>query len=321
MEDNLRDEISTQKMAQLACMSPYYFKRMFSYIAGVPLAEYIRRRRLTKAAFDLQSGDKVIDVALRYGYESPTAFNRAFQAVHGITPSAAQKPDVVLKAFPQISFQITIKGVTEMDYRIAEKEAFRVVGVRTSLCADMEVNFKNATPFWEKTIADGLVKEILGLMNSELYGLLAVSVMSEDNESGHYYICAATDKAVPSGMFEVTVPKHTWAIFSGSGHPSGIGDLQKRIFSEWLPTSGYEWANSFDVEVYLNDDPVNMKYEVWMPVIKKVQSNHQKAVEILPFGVEQGDNIMPKQTIPFADFVVSAGDEHTEFIEQMHEYI
>ena len=270
MEDNLDGEISIEKAAKLAACSQYHFQRMFSYIIGVPLSEYLRRRRLTKAALDLQSGDKVIDVALRYGYDSPTAFNRAFQNVHGVSPSVAQKPDTMLKAYPRVSFQITIKGAEEMDYRIVEKEAFRVVGVRTHLSDDMEENFKNITPFWQETIASGLTKEIFGLMNNEPIGLLAISTCNGPNKENFYYICTATDKPAPAGMFEEKIPKHTWAIFSGSGHPSSIGDLQKRIFTEWLPTSGYEWANVPDVEVYLDDDPVNMKYEVWMPVVKKV---------------------------------------------------
>ena len=270
IEDNLDGEISIEKAAQLACCSQYHFQRMFSYIIGVTLSEYLRRRRLTKAAFDLQGGDKVVDVALRYGYDSPTAFNRAFQVVHGISPSTAQKPDTILKAFPRIHFQITIKGVTEMDYRIVEKEGFRAVGVRTHLSGDMEENLKNITPFWQKTIDAGLTKEIAALMNAEPMGLLAVSTCDESNEGSYYYICVATDKPIPSGMFEVNVPKYTWAIFPGSGHPSSISDLYKRIFSEWQPTSGYEWAAMTDVEVYLDDDPVNMKYEVWMPVVKKV---------------------------------------------------
>jgi len=242
---------------------------MFSYIIGVPLSVYIRNRRLTKAALDLQNGEKVIDVALRYGYESPTAFNRAFQTVHGISPSVAQKPDTVLKAFPRVSFQITVKGVTEMEYRIVEKEGFRVVGVRTHISADIEENYKIVTPFWEETINAGLTKQITDLMNTEPFGLLAVSTADESGKGGYYYICAATDKPLPDGMLEVDVPKHTWAIFSGSGHPSSIAELFKRIYSEWQPTSGYEWADMIEVEVYLNDDPVDMKYEVWMPVKKK----------------------------------------------------
>ena len=269
MEHNLDGEIAVETAAQIACCSQYHFQRMFSYIIGVPLSEYLRRRRLTKAALDLQNGAKVIDTALRYGYESPTAFNRAFKAMHGVSPSVAQKPDTILKAFPRISFQIIIKGAIEMDYRIVEKEAFRVVGTRTNLSSDLEKNFKIVTPFWEQTINAGLTKQIVSMMNSEPLGLLAVSTADEANQGGYYYICTATDQAVPEGMFELTIPKHTWAIFPGSGHPSSIGDLFKRIYAEWQPTSGYEWADMIEVEVYLDDDPVNMQYEVWMPIIKK----------------------------------------------------
>ena len=103
IEDNLKSEIEYEMAAKIACCSTYHFQRMFSYIAGVPLSEYIRNRRLTMAALDLQNGDKVIDVALRYGYESPTSFNRAFQKVHGVSPSAAQKEGTALKAFPPLA--------------------------------------------------------------------------------------------------------------------------------------------------------------------------------------------------------------------------
>ena len=160
-----------------------------------------------------------------------------------------------------------------MDYRIVEKEGFRVVGARIHIGADMgnaEVVAKKITPFWEETISSGLTKEIFALANSWPMGLLAVSIADETGKGGYYHICASTDKPVPEGMFEVNIPKHTWAIFPGSGHPSSIADLYKRIFSEWQPISGYEWADTIDVEVYLDDDPVDMKYEVWMPVVKKV---------------------------------------------------
>ncbi len=268
MEDNLDGELSVDKAAQLACMSKYHFQRMFPFIAGVPLAEYVRRRRLTKAAFDLQNGDKVIDVALRYGYDSPTAFNRAFQSVHGMAPSAAQKPNATLKAYPRISFQITIKGVVEMEYRIAKKEAFRVVGVRDPLNPNEEESFQRVPVFWQETFQSGVIPQITGLMNAEPKGLLGVSTCNGDKEWNYYYIAVATDKEMPEGLFEYTVPEHTWAIFPGSGSPGSIQDLQKRIFAEWLPTSGYEWANAPDVEVYLDNDPSNMKYEVWLPITK-----------------------------------------------------
>ena len=268
MEDNLEGEISIEKAARLACCSQYHFQRMFSYIIGAPLSEYLRRRRLTKAALDLQNGDKVIEVAMRYGYDSPTAFNRAFQAMHGVSPSAARKPDTILKAFPRVSFQLTIKGVTEMDYRIVKKEAFRIVGVRDPLLPDVEESFKRVPVFWQEVGQRGQIPAIAGLMNAEPMGILGVSTCNGENEENFYYIAASTDKPVPDNMFEFTVPENTWAIFPGSGSPISIQELQMRIFSEWLPTSGYEWANSPDVEVYLDNNPTDMKYEVWMPIKK-----------------------------------------------------
>jgi AraC family transcriptional regulator len=286
MEDNLDGEISYEEAARYACSSVYHFQRMFSYIAGIPLSEYLRRRRMTRAALDLQKGGRVLDVALRYGYESPTAFNRAFRAIHGVAPSAAQKPDTVLKAYPRIGIQLSMKGEVEMEYRIVKKEAFRVVGVRdpiniASLTGnsdtlkdfdpdDIAESFRRIPEFWREAAQSGKIAQACALMEGEPMGLLGVSDCTDDGGSGFYYIAAATEKPVPDGMYECLVPACTWAIFTGSGLPASIGDLQKRIYAEWLPTSGYEWDNAPDIEVYLDDNPVNMKYEVWLPVVKKV---------------------------------------------------
>jgi AraC family transcriptional regulator len=226
-----------------------------------------------------------LDVALRYGYESPTAFNRAFQSVHGVTPSAAQKTNTRLKAFPRIGFQVSIKGEVEMEYRIVKKDAFRMVGVREPLMIaplpeksdigkdfnydQVEESFKRVPIFWQEMTQNGKIAEICTMIDNEPLGLLGVSDCSDVGGSNFYYIAAATDKPAPNGMCEFTVPTSTYAVFSGSGLPSSIQDLQKRIYAEWMPTSGYEWANAPDIEVYLNDDPVNMKYEVWLPVTKK----------------------------------------------------
>jgi AraC family transcriptional regulator len=269
IEDNLDGEISLEKAACIAYSSQYQFQRIFSYMAGIPLSAYIRQRRLTKAAVDLQNGGKVIDVALRFGYNSATAFNRAFQAVHGISPSAAQKPKILLKAYPRITFQIIIKGVTQMEYRIVKKEAFRIVGVRTPLKPEVEANFKNLPVFWDKTFKSGIIPQILGLMNGEPQGLLGASTDSRGESENYYYIAVVSDKPVPENMFEFNIPANTWAVFSGSGKPQSIQELQKRIFTEWQPSSGYEWASETNIEVYLDDDPVSMKYEVWLPVVKK----------------------------------------------------
>ncbi|MDR1736695.1 MAG: AraC family transcriptional regulator [Oscillospiraceae bacterium] len=266
VEENLDGEISFERAARIAYSSQYQFQRLFSYMVGIPLAAYIRQRRLTKAAFDLQGGDRVIDVSARYGYDSPTAFNRAFQSIHGVTPTAARKPDTVLKSFPRVSFQITIKGAAEMEYRIVSKDAFRIVGVREPISTDAEENFKCVPEFWQRTAP--LIPKICALMNAEPMGLLGASVADGEDEN-FYYIASATDMPVPEGMYESVIPASTWAIFTGSGSPGSIADLQRRVFSEWLPTSGYEWATSADIEVYLNDDPVDMKYEVWLPIVKK----------------------------------------------------
>ncbi|MDR2888423.1 MAG: AraC family transcriptional regulator [Lachnospiraceae bacterium] len=286
MEDNLDGEISYEEAARRAGSSVYHFQRMFSYLTGVPLSEYLRRRRMTKAAFDLQQGSKVLEVALRYGYESPTAFNRAFQAVHGSAPSAAYKSDTVLKSFSRIGFQFSIKGEEEMEYRIVKKESFRVVGVREPIQiapltsksgmgkdfdpADVAESFKRVPLFWQESGQNGKLAQVCGLIEKEPLGLLGISDCTEEGGSSYYYIAAATDRAVPEGMYECVVPACTWAVFSGAGLPSSIADLQKRIFAEWLPASGYEWDNAPDIEVYLDDNPEYMKYEVWLPVVSKI---------------------------------------------------
>jgi len=139
IEDHLEEDIDYEEAARIACCSTFHFQRMFSYIAGVPLSEYIRRRRMTCAGLALQRSEtKVIDLALRYGYDSPTAFTRAFTGVHGMPPSEARQPGIVLKAYPRISFLITIKGDAEMNYRIEHKEAFRIVGAKRHYCLDVE---------------------------------------------------------------------------------------------------------------------------------------------------------------------------------------
>ncbi len=128
IENNLDNEISYEEAAKIACCSPYYFQRMFTYVAGIPLSEYIRRRRMTQAAFELQSTDaKVLDVALKYGYTSPTSFNRAFQSVHGISPACAKSQGSVLHAYPPIKFQVQVTGGEAMPYRVESKESMRIV--------------------------------------------------------------------------------------------------------------------------------------------------------------------------------------------------
>lgn len=272
IEANLRGTIEYDVAARLACCSTFQFQRMFSYIAGVPLSEYIRRRRMTTAAFDLQTTrTKIIDIALQYGYESPTSFNRAFQSVHGISPSAARAEGAALKAFPRISITISIKGDVEMNYKIEQKEAFRIVGVGEGIKMDMEKAFARVPKFWQETIQAGMIPNILGMLNQPPYGLLGVS-SSTNSTNFDYYIAVASDKPLPEGMTEFQVPACTWAVFECIGPmPQAIQELQKRIITEWLPTSGYEYADAPDIEVYTEGDQQSPSYrsEVWLPVVKK----------------------------------------------------
>mgnify|MGYP001057594912 FL=1 len=268
IEEHLADGIDMDKLGKIACCSSYHFQRMFTYMAGVPLSEYIRRRKMSLAAVDLQGKDrKIIDVAAKYGYSSPTAFNRAFQSVHGIAPSAVKNEGVSVKSFPPIQFKITVKGVEEMNYRIETKDAFRITGVSVPLNKDIEKNFAVIPSKWQEIAMDGTLQKLIGMMDTEPMGVLGVSTCN-DTEPWRYYIAVSTKKT-GEDLEEYMVPAATWAIFPGEGTNQSIQELEQRIVTEWLPTSGYEYGNAPDVEVYLNPDPQNAKYEVWIPVVKK----------------------------------------------------
>ena len=267
LEGQLKEEIDLDKAAQIACCSTYHFQRMFGYMAGMSLSEYVRRRRMSLAAVDLQAPEaKIVDVALQYGYASPTAFNRAFQAVHGHPPSRIKEGGVLLKSQQPIRFTITVKGVEEMNYRIEKKDAFQIVGIAQPLCKDMERNFEEVPKLWQKAAMDGSIPRLLSLMDGKPEGILGVSACYEQ-ENWTYFIAVSSSREGDDSLTAYTVPACTWAIFTGEGEcPKAIQELELRIISEWLPSSGYEYDNGPDVEVYLNDDPQKAKFEVWIPV-------------------------------------------------------
>ena len=267
IEENLTNEIDYEQLGRIAACSSYHFQRMFAYMAGIPLSEYIRRRRMSLAAVDLRNGEKIIDVAHKYGYSSPTAFNRAFQTVQGIAPSLVKNESVMIKSFPPISFKITVKGVEEMNYRIETKEAFRIVGVSVPLEKEIEKNFAVIPGKWQEISMNNTLQKLIQMMDTPPMGVLGVSTCN-DEEPWRYYIAVSTSKDA-DGLEEYIVPAATWAVFEGSGTNQSIQELERRIVTEWLPGSGYEYGNAPDVEVYLNPDPQNAQYEVWIPVVKK----------------------------------------------------
>lgn len=267
IENNLGSEIEYARIAQIALCSQYHFQRMFAFLTGVPLSEYIRRRRLTLAAFDLQkSKDKIIDIALKYGYTSPDSFSRAFMAMHGIMPSKAREKGISLKAYPRVTFSLSIKGVIEMNYRIEQKNSFSVVGVKQRF-SHIDGLGESIGKMWSETPQE-TISQIAGLGN----GLVGVySGMYEDNTTD-YYIAAITETDTPKNLCKLEIPSLTWAIFEITGPmPTAMAEIWGRIFSEWFPTSGYEHAEAPEVEWYSNGDlgSPDYKSEIWIPVIKK----------------------------------------------------
>lgn len=269
IEEHLTENIDIEEVARIACCSSYHFQRMFAYMSDMTLSEYIRKRKMSLAAaalLDPQS--KVIDVGMTYGYTSPTAFNRAFKGIHGITPSAV-KDGHMIKAFPPISFKMVIKGADEMNYRIEKKEAFRVVGVSEPLHKEIEKNFEIVPKMWQKASADGTVMKLLSMMENEPKGMLGVSACN-DAEFWRYYIAVASDQPIDEGLEAYEIPACTWAIFHGKGTPKSIQVLEKRIVTEWLPTSGYEYDDAPDIEVFIDNHPTEAAYEVWIPVVRRM---------------------------------------------------
>lgn len=269
IENHLDSEISYDEAAQIACCSTFYFQRIFTYVAGISLAEYIRRRRMSQAAFDLQrTGEKVMDIALKYGYSSPTSFNRAFQNIHGVTPVVARNRGTTLNLYPPIHFLVQTTGGSAMSYHITEKEAIRIVGIRTPLVEDPEENMKTVPAFWDGAMKNESFTKICQLANSEPNGILGADVY-KGPEDIFYYIAAASDKPVPAGMFECTIPASTWVVFENDGFfKEDVQSIFRRFLTEWLPFSGYEYAELPDIEVYpiIDGKPAKGHSEVWIAI-------------------------------------------------------
>lgn len=269
IEDNLEKEIEYSALAKIACFSEYHFSRMFSSLTGFALSEYIRRRRLSNAAFELQTGnDKVIDIALRYGYDSPDAFTRAFRKLHGMSPAAVKKGGVQLKAYPCLSFQITIKGDVEIEYRI-EKVDFdvRFVGKRQNVKTASA--FRAIPNFWRKSHKDGYTQKLIDMSwenpkctLASLVGICGKEAAIKDDVFD-YFAGVRYDSEIPDGMEEMVLPPTCYAVFPN------VVEAWKRLYSEWLPASGYELANLPCIEHYLGPGH-KVKHELWVPIIEKV---------------------------------------------------
>ncbi len=272
IENNLTGEIDYVKAAKIACCSSFHFQRIFSFTTDMSLGEYIRNRRMTLAALELQNtSNKVIDIALNYGYNSPTAFTRTFLSVHGITPRSAKDQGVKLKSFPRITFQISIKGGKEMNYKIEEKSGFRLVGKKETVSTINGQNFLRIPQIWDEACQSGLFDSICELSNGNPSGVMGVCAKFGDNEFDYYLACSC-DENVPKNMEELIIPEGLWVIFECVGVlPAAQQNVWKRIFTEWFPSSGYEHADAPEIEWYSDGDGSSDDYisEIWIPIIKK----------------------------------------------------
>lgn len=264
IEENLTEELDIGDIAAKAYVSPFHFQRIFSVLCGMTVGDYIRCRRLTLAAQELSSSDiKVIDAAVKYGYDSPDSFARAFAKFHGISPSAAKERGASLKAFAPLRIKLTLEGGNFMEYRIVEKASFTVLGVSRSFNSD--TSYREIPKFWQEHMTSGGNRKICGQFGICLDG---------DGKNFDYLIADIYKpwEEVPEGCITRVIPEGTWAVFPCRGAlPKALQDVNTQIWSEWLPNCrDYKLGGNYDIEMYTKpaDDPKDNYCEIWVPVVK-----------------------------------------------------
>lgn len=277
IERNLDSELNIDDISKVACSSRYHFQRVFYALTGFTVTQYIKNRRLTLAAEELVTTEKrVLDIALKYGYESPEAFTKAFKRLHGISPSALKKLNGKIKAFPKISFEISIKGECEIIYRIVEKEGFKVFGAEFVTTVVNDAAYEEIPKFINKIFENGTHDRINELLENPKGTLLNGFHYGFKEDGTRRYIMGAELLEVDiSDEFTILeVPKLTWAVFEGNGDmPNNliIQDIWRRIYSEWFPSSGFEQVEGPCIEENFWNDEKQSEYrcEVWIPVKRK----------------------------------------------------
>lgn len=278
IENNLDNEIDMSKISKISCYSTTTFQRIFSIICDLPLSEYIRRRRLTLAAFELQNSTvKIMNLAMKYGYESPEAFTRAFNSLHGVSPTAARNIGISLQAYPRISFHLSLKGDTPMNYKIESKESFTVYGIERIISVANGENWKAVPDFWMEIMSNGELDKLIKSTNQmiSVNGLNLVNAIdchyNTSNDTIPYMIFAMkTEKSMIDGYTVVDIPSSMWAVFKSDLHTieettSAISSLIKRVYTEWLPTASYSKLEGFELELTYKCE--SMYYsEIWIRV-------------------------------------------------------
>lgn len=275
IEAHLTEELDYDKIAAESFYSSYHFQRVFSILCGYTLGEYIRLRRLSAAGKELANGkEKVIDVALKYGYDSPDSFAKAFQKFHGVTPSKAREKGNTLKSFSPLSIKISLEGGNTMHYKIEETEAFYVLEKVETHSLDNGQNQTSIPDFWSRADADGTIDKLL---QSSVGGyLLGICYGNPDKSSSKfdYSIAVKCDQTTlaPSGFRVNQITAKTWLVFECIGAmPNAIQETWRRIVSEFFPTSEYKPTYEMDIEAYTQGDMDSPDYrsEIWVPIERK----------------------------------------------------
>ena len=279
VEEHLTERIDYEAAAKEACSSPFHFQRVFGILCGFSLGEYIRMRRLTLAASDLiRTEDKVIDIALRYGYDTPESFTRAFVRFHGITPTEARRGSNV-KSFSRLSVKLILTGGSTMDYRIEKLDAFSVVCRRKTVEKPEGADAtEDISAFWAQCGADGSTQKIISCFPKEprLKGLLGICFSGEMEASRFPYGIGVEYDGRPmeqEGLEIVEIPAHTYAVFTCRGKmPEAFQETYRKIVTEFFPqNSQYAYGQGIELEVYPSDEVNDPGYtcEIWIAVKEK----------------------------------------------------
>lgn len=273
IEEHITEELDYGEIAKRAACSNFYFQRLFGILCGYSLGEYIRNRRLSIAGSELSVRNiKVIDAAMKYGYDSPESFTRAFVKFHGITPSQAKKDGSRLKNFSRISVQIVLKGGSVMDCKIVKKKAFKVIGKVEKHSINNGENKNTIPEFWERSHRDGTVKKLLELASDRefIFGICCNHTLN-DTQDFDYAIAAKCDGklAASEGYSVIEIPERTWAVFECTGPmPQAVQQLWHRISTEYFLTSKYKPTYEMDIEAYPAGNMTSGDYrtEIWVTV-------------------------------------------------------
>ena len=280
IEEHISTDIETSELAKIVGMNLLHFQSLFGSVTDMTVTEYIKKRRMSCAAEDLQRGQSVTDVGYKYGYNSPDSFTRAFRRIHGINPSIAKQQNIDLVTYPKLTIQIIIKGVEEMNFKIVDKEAFTMYGMERIITNIEGQNLNEIPLFWQDVMADGSFKKLLESTNikSTEPGIFAVNgVMcygQETMEKFPYAIAAfKTPESNTEGFVEIEIPAYKWVVFTTEDYKPDqtvtvVQDLWKRIFTEWLPSSEYEFIDGANMELYGSRDDAYEYCEVWLPIEK-----------------------------------------------------